>query len=108
MTWSGRKVAAARAYWRPRLPLPCWRGCGRVLTADGPWTVGHIVDRALGGSETDPSNQLPECGKCNSSAGGKLGASITNSKRQSKTQTSTKHTPTLTRMTERDRGIRGW
>ncbi len=79
-----------------------------MLTAAGTWTVGHLQDRALGGSETDPSNQHPECGRCNTSAGGKLGASITNSKRQSKTQISTNRTPTLTRATERDRGIRGW
>lgn len=97
-SWSGRKVTAARAYWAPRLPLPCWR-CGRQLTRYGPWTVGHIVDRALGGSKTDPANQWPECPKCNFSAGGKRGAAITNAKRA----------PVVARLaSERARGIRGW
>lgn len=98
--WSGRKVTSARAYWAPRLPLPCWRpGCGKMLTRYSKWTVGHIIDRHFGGSVTDPSNQWPECLKCNTSAGGRLGAAITNAKR-----------PVVAARlaSERDRGIRGW
>lgn len=83
-TWSGRKVTNARAYWRPRLPLPCWR-CGRMVVHDpnkphGGWTVGHLIDRALGGSDAI-SNTWPECSRCNFGAGGKAGARITNARR---------------------------
>lgn len=99
MTWSGRKVTTARAQWAPRLPLPCGKSCGRLVTADQPWTVGHIIDRALGGSETDPANQWPEHPKCNYSAGGRIGAAITNGRRQP--------VRPLSMPPERDRGIRG-
>jgi hypothetical protein len=78
-SWSGRTVTNARKHWRARLPLPCWR-CGRVLTRESRWTVGHIVDRARGGNPTDPRNQWPECARCNFSAGGKLGAQRRNAK----------------------------
>ena len=97
-TWSGRTVTKARAYWAGRLPLPCWR-CGRTLTRYSKWTVGHLRDRSAGGSVKDPSNQWPECAKCNFSAGGKLGAAKTNAKR-----------PVIAARlaSERARGIRGW
>lgn len=77
--WAGRKVATARAYWTPRLPLPC-RRCGKPVTTTMRWHVGHILDRALGGTD-DPANQWPEHEACNTSAGGKLGAAITNARR---------------------------
>ncbi len=82
--WSGRRVTSARAYWRPRLPLPC-RRCGRPVRHDttkryGGWHVGHIVDRAMGGSDST-TNQWPEHDGCNMSAGGKIGAAITNARR---------------------------
>lgn len=96
--WAGRKVTTARAQWAPRLPLPC-RRCGRPVTPEQPWTVGHIIDRAMGGNETDPSNQWPEHPGCNYSAGGKVGAAMTNARRQ---QTTTTRMPP-----ERERGIRG-
>lgn len=96
--WAGTTVRKARTYWQSRLPLPCWR-CGRVLTPGSRWTVGHIVDRALGGSHTDPANQWPECARCNYSAGGKLGAAITNARRPIAEER---------RDSERARGIRGW
>jgi len=102
--WSGRRVTTARAYWRQRIieagALPCWRpGCGRMLTVESAWTVGHIVDRSRGGSVTDPANQWPECKRCNLSAGGRLGAAKTNARR----------TVVVARMSsEQSRGIRGW
>ena len=102
MTWSGRKVTRARAYWRARIIAaggvwPCWR-CRRPVTADT-FTVGHLIDRALGGSATDPANQAPECRACNFRAGGRLGAAVTNSRRPT----------TVARLdSERGRGIRGW
>lgn len=97
-TWSGSKVRRARTYWQQRLPLPCWR-CGRVLTRYSKWTVGHVIDRAAGGSTTDPANQWPECASCNFSAGGKVGAAITNARRPVAVER---------RDSERARGIRGW
>ncbi len=94
-TWSGRTVTRARAYWRKRLPLPCWR-CGRPVTDDQAWHVGHLTDRALGGHTTDRSNQWPEHARCNTSAGGKLGAAIAHARHD------------LPRMAaEASRGIRG-
>ena len=98
--WSGRTVTDARAYWRPRLPLPC-RRCGRPVVHDptrryGGWHVGHIIDRALGGSVTDRSNQWVEHDRCNMRAGGQLGAAITNARHQQ---------PRID--SERARGIRG-
>lgn len=100
-TWSGREVMRARAYWRPRLPLPC-RRCRRPVFDNptkryGGWHVGHIIDRALGGTN-DLTNTWPEHDHCNMSAGGKLGAHITNARRAT----------TQTRLaSEVSRGIRG-
>lgn len=56
------------------------------------------MDRGMGGSVTDVSNQWPECAKCNYSAGGKVGAAITNGRKPVVAE----------RMaSEKDRGIRG-
>lgn len=100
--WSGRVAMTARAYWRARIAaagaLPCWR-CGRPLTVSSKWTVGHLVDRAAGGSVSSPSNQWPECAHCNYSAGGKLGAARRNARRV---------VASPVRGSERARGIRGW
>jgi hypothetical protein len=98
--YTGRHVTRLRDYWRPRLPLPCWR-CGRVLhaTPEKGWTVGHLRDRALGGSIDDPSNTWPECPRCNFAAGGRLGAARTNAKRPKVVER---------RESERDRRIWGW
>lgn len=64
----------------PQLPLPCVN-CGRSVTPEQVWQVGHRQDAARGGQPT-----IQNCGpahkSCNSKAGGKLGATITNSKRQ--------------------------
>ena len=100
MAWSGRKVTTARAHWRGRLqagPLPCYR-CGKPVTVHDRWTVEHLLERAYGGSETDVSNQWVAHLHCNSSAGGRIGAAITNGRRSA----------TVERMdSERSRGIRG-
>jgi hypothetical protein len=72
---------------KPRLPLPCVNCPHPVMPTDR-WQVGHIKDAALGGRPTianaGPVHEFCErCKKrCNQSAGGKLGASITNGKRQ--------------------------
>lgn len=72
-------VTKARAAVGATLPAPCWR-CGKVLTKDDKWTVGHLEDRTDDGTD-DLSNLKPECPKCNYSAGGKRGAEITNSRK---------------------------
>lgn len=79
MTWSGRKVTKARALWAARLPLPC-RRCGRPVHPGQRWQVGHVIDRARGGSD-HLENQWPEHAYCNESAGGKLGAARSNARR---------------------------
>lgn len=85
--WGGRKVAAARAYCRDTFlragPTLCWRGCGRVITLDTPerdWHAGHVDGRAEGGAD-ELANYRVECRWCNLSAGGKLGAAITNGRK---------------------------
>lgn len=89
MTWSGRKVMKARAFWRPRLPLPCYR-CGRPVRPDHRWTVEHIRRRGEGGAE-GVENQWVSHASCNfrdgGRAGGARGAAITNARR---TTTSTR------------------
>lgn len=82
MTWGGRKVTSARAYWRTRLPLPCWR-CRRPVTPDQAWHVEHMTDRADGGPE-GVENQWVSHAWCNTSAGGKRGAKRTNANREPK------------------------
>lgn len=72
---------------QPRLPLPCVN-CPHVVTPDQRWQVGHIRDAALGGrptrTNTGPAHEYcAACRRrCNQVAGGRLGATITNSKRQ--------------------------
>lgn len=72
--WGGSASRKARSEILPRLPLPCAK-CGLDVTRDMRWHVGHQVDRALGGVD-DPSNYWPEHGRCNESAGGKLGHAL--------------------------------
>lgn len=101
MTWSGRKVTNARARWRPVVEAGeaiCWR-CRRVIVPDptrrdGGWHVGHVEDRALGGA-LGPTNQAPEHADCNLKAGGRLGAAITNARRNP-SPTSTTPRPRMT------------
>lgn len=55
-----------RAYANP--DTRCWR-CGRTRAEHRrPWHAGHIHDGLIGGP------LAPECERCNTSAGGKLGA----------------------------------
>lgn len=79
-TWSGRAVTTARNHWHQRLPLPCYR-CHRPVTPEQNWHVEHIIDRALGGPH-GVENQWVSHAHCNTSAGGKRGAAITNATRQ--------------------------
>lgn len=73
----------------PQLPLPCVN-CGQPVMPEHKWQVGHRQDAARGGRPT-LANVGPVHVKsalwprnCNQIAGGKLGARITNGKRQAK------------------------
>lgn len=76
-----------RAIIAPQLPLPCVE-CGQPVMPEHKWQVGHRRDAALGGKPTIAnagpvhvrSEHWPR--NCNQIAGGKLGASITNGRRQ--------------------------
>lgn len=76
-----------RALIKPRLPLPCLN-CPHPVLPDQQWQVGHRIDAARGGRptirNTGPSHTwCPTCQhRCNQVAGGRLGATITNSRRQ--------------------------
>jgi len=76
-----RKVIA------PQLPLPCI-DCGHAVTPDMTWQVGHRHAASAGGrptvENTGPSHTYcPTCKrKCNQSAGGRLGAAVTNARRR--------------------------
>jgi hypothetical protein len=76
-----------RATITPRLPLPCVN-CPHPVTPDQTFQVGHLRDAARGGrptvANTGPSHTYcPACRKrCNQVAGGRLGAAITNGRRQ--------------------------
>jgi hypothetical protein len=73
MPWGGHLSRKARAHVAQQLPAPCWR-CGTMLTEDGPWTVGHLVDRAIAPHlADDPDNWAPECARCNYRAGAAAG-----------------------------------
>lgn len=77
--WGGRASHNARKICRAMLPTGCWR-CGKPITLEDPessWHAGHIEDRGQGGQDS-AGNYAPECTSCNLSAGGKLGAAITN------------------------------
>lgn len=80
--WSGRPVTSARAHWLARLPLPCYR-CKRPVLPEQRWHVEHIIDRALGGTH-GVENQWVSHARCNTSAGGKRGAAITNAAKNRK------------------------
>ena len=69
--WGGRRVTELRKAMAHLLPTVCWR-CGRIITEDMDWTIGHIVDRAVAPELTwDPSNHALEHARCNYAAGGR-------------------------------------
>lgn len=103
--WSGAVVRNARAYWLPKLPVPCSR-CKRPVIHDerkraGGWHVGHVIDRWMGGPD-DISNTWPEHDHCNMSAGGKVGAAMTNRAHEGRRELAK-----VTMIPERTRRIRG-
>lgn len=95
--WAGRPVTTARAYWAPRLPLPCYL-CGRPVTSTMKWVVEHVIPRALGGHATHRSNQWVSHRACSDRSGGQAGAPRTNA---------TKPTVRARRDTNATRRIRG-
>lgn len=100
MSWTGRQVTSARAYWRRQLeagPLPCAR-CPRLVYVEQAWQVEHVEARTDGGA-LGRSNQWVSHAHCNASHGGKIGAARRNLRR-----------PTVVEQqaSERSRGIRGW
>jgi len=67
------------------LPLPCIE-CGRPVTPDQNWHVGHKVAASAPGSSAGTANVGPAHATCNLKAGGKLGAAKTNARRRAKLQ----------------------
>jgi len=65
--WAALRVAYARS-----LPCACWR-CGRMIEVGDEWHLGHVTDRALGGSD---ARLAPEHAACSRSAGARLGVVI--------------------------------
>lgn len=73
-----------RAQITPLLPLSCIE-CGRPVTADQKWHVGHRQDAAKGGRPT-AANAGPAHAGCNLTSGGRAGAAVTNARRRAKVQ----------------------
>lgn len=91
--WS-RTVRVMRPIITASLPAPCI-DCGRPVTRDQRWQVGHIVSAAQGKARgwstqqiNNPANLGPSHAKgpgqraCNQIAGGKLGAASSKAQRQ--------------------------
>lgn len=66
-----------RARWAALLesdgPVPCAKGCGRLIHHGSRWDLGHTDDRT--------GWTGPECIPCNRGAGGRNGAAVTNAAR---------------------------
>jgi hypothetical protein len=74
---STRAWRKLRAHHATTLPRPCWR-CGETITPDMAWQLGHIIDRADGGTDDDVA---PEHQHCGSSAGAAAQAQRRNTSR---------------------------
>ena len=75
-----RFTRRARPMIQAMLPLPCV-DCGRPVHPEQAWHVGHIVAAAHGGTMT-LDNVGPSHGRCNTTAGGRLGAQLSNAGRR--------------------------
>jgi hypothetical protein len=74
--WGGRRVMVLRRTWQTRInagAVDCGR-CGLPVLEGQPWDLGHVVDRALGGTDADGLH--PEHARCSRSAGGRLAHQI--------------------------------
>jgi hypothetical protein len=74
--WGGHASTKAMAAVRRMLPAACSR-CGGLVTDEMDWHADHLTERAQGGTDS-PDNYGPAHAHCNTSAGGKIGAAITN------------------------------
>lgn len=75
--WGGRESTNARAACRRMFPFACLK-CGGIIddsTPEKDWHAGHLEDRM---DHTGNQQTVPEHAWCNTSAGGKRGAQITN------------------------------
>jgi hypothetical protein len=61
-----------RGLYAQLLPCKCWR-CDRIISPSEPWHLGHIVDRALGGSD---DLLWPEHARCSHRSGAELGVRL--------------------------------
>ncbi|MBK8445414.1 MAG: HNH endonuclease [Micropruina sp.] len=100
--WAGSRVTKAREFWKPRVAagLACSR-CKKPILPGQSWQVDHLIPREFGGMELGLGNTWPAHSRCNTSAGGKRGAAITNSRAK------TKNNSSAVTKSELDRGIRG-
>ncbi|WP_292763770.1 hypothetical protein [Microbacterium sp. UBA3486] len=69
-----------RLAWARGDDVTCWRH-GHIIPEGQPYDVGHIT--LHGGNGID--NAAPECRHGNRSHGGRIGAKLTNARRQAKT-----------------------
>lgn len=80
MTWSGAQSRRARAQHAAAVrsgAAVCCR-CGRLIQPGQAWHADHWpIPIEHGGTETHPAHA-----RCNTSAGGKRGAQITNARRE--------------------------
>lgn len=76
--WAGR-TQAIRKRLEPTLPAPCVQRCGRLVEPGQLWDVAHLTDLALGG---DLHHYGVAHRSCNRSAGGRLGAAMSNKRRR--------------------------
>lgn len=83
MSWTSGDSARWRAYFRPLLPLPCGK-CGRPVTDEMRWHVGHRQARAEGGGNV-VDNLWPEHGTCNERDGQRLGQKRLAARRRAET-----------------------
>jgi len=73
-----RAWAALRVAYGRMLPCACWR-CGCLIELGEPWHLGHVIDRALGGSD---ARLAPEHADCSRRAGARLGVVIARMRRR--------------------------
>jgi len=90
--WGGRRVMAMREHWRLRLPAPCPR-CGRPVTPDQAWDVGHILPiHSYPQLRHNIINTRPEHAACNRRDGARITRRRTRERQQAR----------------RDAGLRNW
>lgn len=70
-----------RAQHEATLPRPCIEGCGRLVSREDSWQVGHVRAAMHGGAPTF-ANTGPAHTACNRKSGGAMGARVVNSRRR--------------------------